>query len=262
MPKAVDITGQRFGRLIARERAADLIYSGRPFTAWRCDCDCGASSVATASGLTRGLSKSCGCLRRETGKFKAVDLTGERFGRLTVVRRVGSRHGKALWACDCDCGTRGHETTQNQLQRGHAQSCGCFREEFLTLGPKKCQTGRQPQVVPITFPIPETLHHNPFVNEVMRRRYEYRWQRVEFEARQIERGKWKAPQHTPFMPVDDSGNRIEKLELHSLARARNAPVRVPRKSLTPIPEAPASFNTGSLLADRVRVLTDEEWERL
>jgi len=256
MPKAVDITGQRFGRLITRERAADLIYSGRPFTAWRCDCDCGASSVATASGLIRGLTKSCGCLRRETGKFKAVDLTGERFGRLTVVRRVGSRHGKALWACDCDCGTRGHETTQNQLQRGHAQSCGCFREEFLTLGPKKCHTGRQPQVVPITFPIPETLHHNPFVNEVMRRRYEYRWQRVEFEARQIERGNWKEPKRVTFVPRDDRGRPIIPLDLRGMMRERGAERRAQ------VEDTPASFNTGSSLADRVRVLTDEEWARL
>ena len=256
MPKAVDITGQRFGRLIARERAADLIYSGRPFTAWRCDCDCGASSVATASGLMRGLTKSCGCLRRETGKFKAVDLTGERFGRLTVVRRVGSRHGKALWACDCDCGTRGHETTQNQLQRGHAQSCGCFREEFLTLGPKKCQTGRQPQVVPITFPIPETLHHNPFVNEVMRRRYEYRWQRIEFEARQIERGNWKEPKRVTFVRRDDRGRPIIPLDLRGMMRERGAERRAQ------VEDTPASFNTGSSLADRVRVLTDEEWSRL
>lgn len=254
MPKAVDITGQRFGRLIARERAADVIYSGRPFTAWRCDC--GASSVATASRLTRGLTKSCGCLRRETGKFKAVDLTGERFGRLTVVRRVGSRHGKALWACDCDCGTRGHDTTQNQLQRGHAQSCGCFREEFLTLGPKKCQTGRQPQAVPITFPIPETLHHNPFVNEVMRRRYEYRWQRVEFEARQIERGNWKEPKRVTFVPRVDRGRPIIPLDLRGMMRERGAERRAQ------VEDTPASFNTGSSLADRVRVLTDEEWARL
>lgn len=96
----------------------------------------------------------------------------------------------------------------------------------------------------------------------MRRMMQYRWERVEFEARQIERGTWKKPACTPFIPLDDSGNRIEKLDLRALARARNAPVRVPRKSLTPIPEAPASFNIGSSLADRVRVLTDEEWERL
>jgi hypothetical protein len=259
--KAVDLTGQRFGRLVARERAADCIYSGRPFTAWRCDCDCGASSVATASGLTRGLTKSCGCLRRETGKFKAVDLTGERFGRLTVVRRVGSRHGKALWACDCDCGTRGHETTQNQLQRGHAQSCGCLRNEFLTLGPMAAKTlGRRPQAVKITYPVPENLHPHHLVNEVMRRRYQFRWERVEFEARQIERGTWTEPVHTPFTPRDAHGNRIEKLDLKALAREKSARARedalfVPSRTLrvhAPIDER--DLYGASSLADRIRIV--------
>jgi desulfoferrodoxin (superoxide reductase-like protein) len=77
----------------------------------------------------------------------------------------------------------------------------------------------------------------------MRRRYKYRWQRVEFEARQIERGKWKEPKHTPFIPVDDRGKRIEKIDVQ-------------------VPEVPASCCVGSSLADRVRVLTPEEWARL
>ena len=266
MPRMVDITGQRFGRLVARERAADLIYSGRPFTAWRCDCDCGASSVATASGLTRGLTKSCGCLRRETGKFKTVDITGRRFGRLIVVKRVGSRSGKALWACDCDCGTRGHETTQNQLQRGHAQSCGCLREEFLNLGIRKAMMPMfRPKAVKITYPIPETPYpgKSEFFNQVQRRMLQLRWERVELESRQIESGKWKEPERIPFVPLDHDGNVIPKLDLKALARAKAARAReIPVTKVEEIRDIPASYNTGSSLADRVRIVTDEEWARL
>lgn len=260
--KAIDLTGQRFGRLVARERAADIVYSGRPFTAWRCECECGSSSVATASGLTRGLTKSCGCLRRDTGKFKIVDLAGQRFGRLTVAKRVGSRNGKALWACDCDCGTCGHETTQNQLQRGHAQSCGCLRSEWLMLGARKAAMPMfRPKAVKIIYPVPENLHPNPFVNEVMRRMMQFKWERVEFEARQIERGNWKEPEHTPFIPVDDQRSRIEKIDLRALARAKQAEVRA-QQARVHVPDVPASYCVGSSLADRVRVLTDEEWARL
>jgi hypothetical protein len=260
--KAVDLTGQRFVRLVARERAADRIYSGRPFTAWRCDCDCGGSSVATVSGLTRGLTKSCGCLRSESGKFKTLDITGQRYGRLTVVKRVGSRNGKALWSCDCDCGARGHETTQNQLQRGHAQSCGCLCEEFLNLGIRKAMMPMfRPKAVKITYPVPENLHPNPFVNEVMRRMMQFKWERVEFEARQIERGKWKEPEHIPFIPVDESGNRIKKIDLRALARVKKSEVRA-QQARVQVPEVPASYCVGSSLADRVRVLTPEEWDRL
>jgi hypothetical protein len=261
--KAIDLTGQRFGRLVVRERAPDLIYSGRPFTAWRCDCDCGTSSIATASGLTRGLTKSCGCLRRETAKFKTLDITGQRYGRLTVVKRVGSRNGKALWSCDCDCGTRGHETTQNQLQRGHAQSCGCYREEFLTLGPSRAAMPMyRPKAAKVEYPIPPDLHPNPMVNEVMRRRYQYRWERVESEARQIERGTWTEPEVVPFVPLDDWGNRIEKIDLHTLAREKaarapenipeNTPFIPPTKFHAPIDER--DLYGASSLADRIRIV--------
>lgn len=62
---------------------------------------------------------------------KYVDLTGQKFGRLTVIERVGTdKHGGSLWLCRCDCG-RGIEkiTTQNHLQSGDCKSCGCLHEE-------------------------------------------------------------------------------------------------------------------------------------
>ena len=35
------------------------------------------------------------------------DLTGQRFGRLTVVARgENTKDGKSRWVCDCDCGKR------------------------------------------------------------------------------------------------------------------------------------------------------------
>ncbi|WP_424667281.1 hypothetical protein [Candidatus Binatus sp.] len=61
-----------------------------------------------------------------------IDLTGQRFGRLVVLRRDGSdAKGGALWVCCCDCGT---ETTVRgyHLRSGHSKSCGCFNRELLT----------------------------------------------------------------------------------------------------------------------------------
>lgn len=38
---------------------------------------------------------------------RLIDLTGQRFGRLTVIERAGSDIRKqALWMCVCDCGTK------------------------------------------------------------------------------------------------------------------------------------------------------------
>lgn len=58
---------------------------------------------------------------------KVVDMTGQRFGRLTVIERAGSAKDKtAMWRCLCDCGT---ETVArgSDLRKGHYQSCGCQR---------------------------------------------------------------------------------------------------------------------------------------
>lgn len=58
------------------------------------------------------------------------DLTGQRFGRLTVIRRVESRPNRheARWECLCDCGNI-HYAETYQLTHGVCKSCGCYRKE-------------------------------------------------------------------------------------------------------------------------------------
>jgi hypothetical protein len=60
-----------------------------------------------------------------------IDLTGERFGRLTVLRREEKRPGAhtAYWTCQCDCGTVKSVST-TALKGGYSQSCGCLRREL------------------------------------------------------------------------------------------------------------------------------------
>lgn len=57
----LDLTGQRFGRLVAVSLAGK--YRGQAL--WNCKCDCGASKAVSAGNLRRGLTNSCGCLRLE-----------------------------------------------------------------------------------------------------------------------------------------------------------------------------------------------------
>ena len=59
---------------------------------------------------------------------KLVDLTGMRFGRLTVVERAGNKGKKAAWLCVCDCGNTLITTGEN-LRCGDTQSCGCYNRE-------------------------------------------------------------------------------------------------------------------------------------
>jgi hypothetical protein len=56
----VDLTGRRFGRLIAQ---FGFRRNGRTF--WHCVCDCGKEKDVCYSSLLRGLTKSCGCLQNE-----------------------------------------------------------------------------------------------------------------------------------------------------------------------------------------------------
>lgn len=57
---------------------------------------------------------------------KCVDLTGNKYGKLLVVRRKGSRNGKAMWECSCECGNTSIVTT-GDLNSGKTKSCGCVK---------------------------------------------------------------------------------------------------------------------------------------
>lgn len=66
---------------------------------------------------------------------KALNLLGQRFGRLTVIeqaasRKLSPRHTVTMWVCKCDCGNL-ITTRSDSLRSGRTQSCGCFREERI-----------------------------------------------------------------------------------------------------------------------------------
>lgn len=129
MGKALDLTNQRFGRLIAiqptKERRNNSII-------WKCQCDCGKICYTSASNLRTGGTKSCGCLKQEKDKQpkgNVINLIGKKFGHLTVISRQGSdKRGEALWKCECDCSAHNHLIVLgSNLRTGHTTSCGCER---------------------------------------------------------------------------------------------------------------------------------------
>ena len=59
-----------------------------------------------------------------------LDLTGQRFGRLTVIRYAGKdKTGKRSWLCSCECGNNTTLPT-SRLTNGNTRSCGCIRREM------------------------------------------------------------------------------------------------------------------------------------
>lgn len=58
-----------------------------------------------------------------------MDLTGQKYGRLTVIERDFSKKTTA-WKCKCDCGNYTIVTTRNLRQKGYStKSCGCLNKE-------------------------------------------------------------------------------------------------------------------------------------
>lgn len=122
MKKFIDLTGQRFGRWTVIRQAEDK--DGKIY--WHCKCDCGNEKDVYTSNLTRGKSKSCGCLVKErASQEKTKDLKGQRFGLLTVIKRIGRKSGYVTWLCKCDCGKE-KIVDSHSLTSGNTKSCGCL----------------------------------------------------------------------------------------------------------------------------------------
>ena len=62
---------------------------------------------------------------------KAIDITGNKYGKLSVISRDLNRESnRAYWFCKCECGNE-ISTTSQRLRRGTSKSCGCSRNEYI-----------------------------------------------------------------------------------------------------------------------------------
>jgi hypothetical protein len=128
--KLKNLAGQRFGRWTVLSRAPNG-DDGK--VRWNCICDCDLGTRREVRGvvLTSGQSKSCGCWASEvTSRTKLKDLSGRRFGRLSVECRVENKHGEVRWRCWCGClNPNPVIVTRSHLLGGNTQSCGCWQRE-------------------------------------------------------------------------------------------------------------------------------------
>lgn len=69
MGKPIDLTGQRFGRLVVIGRSLESKHGE---ATWLCQCDCGNTSIVRGSYLRGGNTQSCGCYGHE------LSVRGER----------------------------------------------------------------------------------------------------------------------------------------------------------------------------------------
>lgn len=125
-----DLTNMRFSRLMALYPTKERDIQGN--IKWMCLCDCGTYKEISAYALLSEKIKSCGCLCKECqGNIvpaQAEDLTGQTFGKLTVIKRCDNKNGLVRWVCQCQCG-RYTEVYANNLKRGNSQTCGFCLEK-------------------------------------------------------------------------------------------------------------------------------------
>lgn len=123
--KVRDVTGKRFGKLVALELAG-YSHPTNGSRMWRCRCDCGNEVIADYKHLAEGERVSCGCAK---GGTRPLDVAGKRFGKLIALERMEKKSGTSYkWRCRCDCG-RETEVSVANLVNGNSRSCGCLRRE-------------------------------------------------------------------------------------------------------------------------------------
>lgn len=123
MGNFIDLSGRKFRRLTVLYRVENKGKTVR----YMCRCDCGTEKILPTTSLL-GKVVSCGCRQKEARYEKLEDLSGKRFGKLTVLSRTENKGTKTIWNCVCDCGNETKVSASN-LKRGTTKSCGCYQKE-------------------------------------------------------------------------------------------------------------------------------------
>ena len=120
MGKFVDLTGKTFGKLTVLNRNVEK--TGKNIY-YDCICECGQKRTVVGWRLTNGEIKAC----KTCSHRNFIDLTGQKFGLLTVLEKTDKRnYNRAIiWKCQCECGQI-KEVDSISLKTGHTTSCGCI----------------------------------------------------------------------------------------------------------------------------------------
>jgi hypothetical protein len=117
MSVMVDHTGETFGRLtVIRRVPEEPKHHGK--TAWECRCACGGTTIVVAPSLLNGLTKSCGCLKKE--------VTGDRW---RTHGRTKTREYKSWSGAKTRCFNPKNPAWNHYGGRGITM-CGEWRESF------------------------------------------------------------------------------------------------------------------------------------
>ena len=133
---AANLLHQKFGRWTVVEK---LGKDENNNVLWKVICECGNEGIKSSHALTKGISTSCGCGKRDRAYARRENLVGRRFHNLTVIEKAEdhvypSGAHRPRYLCMCDCG-RTTYVTSNSLKTGSVKSCGCmlsYGEKVIT----------------------------------------------------------------------------------------------------------------------------------
>jgi hypothetical protein len=115
--------GEQIGYFTVIKQADGYLGKG---AYWHVVCRCGTEKIVQAESLRNGSIVSCGCYHKEVMRDKnLIDLTGRRFGCLTVLKLSDNQfHNELYWTTRCDCGTI-KDISGHSMKSGNTISCGC-----------------------------------------------------------------------------------------------------------------------------------------
>jgi 5-methylcytosine-specific restriction endonuclease McrA len=140
--KALNVTGQKFGFLTAIKISGKDNFNRNK---WLFSCDCGEEVICSLNNVKSGITKSCGCKKRNN-KSRRKDLTGLRFGKLTVIKALEYENKKLYWDCLCDCGNF-KKVASVYLTHDKVKSCGCLRSKRINI----LGSGKWAKIIKNTF---------------------------------------------------------------------------------------------------------------
>ena len=116
-----DMSGYQFGEFTVEEFA----YSKGYHKYWKCRCSCGNTVNMSTYDIHCG--KRLHCRSHAHINPLTIDLTGKRFGKLTVIEKLpyNDKFNRILWRCRCDCGNE-KIVIGSYLRAGDVNSCGCI----------------------------------------------------------------------------------------------------------------------------------------
>jgi hypothetical protein len=127
--RVIDLTDQRFGKLLVLRRGENKPNGKGTLAAWVCKCDCGRETLVRGRDLRTGNSATCGCstdYELQIGKvFGKLTVVG--IGEPTTIKKTALRqeHTSIRWKCLCECGGA-KDVLPCQLFKRSVKSCGCI----------------------------------------------------------------------------------------------------------------------------------------